>query len=359
MSEITKYDKNFIVDTAIKKDDIVFYNIDENPFSVCGVFRDGEVYRRLPEEVGKQANPGVNWLNQATAGGRIRFKTNSQYVAINVEYKEVLKMGHFAYAGSIGFDLYKKYDGEERYIGSYVPPIEVNDKFENIIDYLCENNDETLYEYTIHMPLYSLPKKIHIGLQKGAKIEKCEDYAYDKPVVYYGSSITQGGCASRPGMAYTNIISRMLNVDHINLGFSGSAKAEDSIIEHISNLDMLAFVFDYDYNAPTVEHLRNTHEKMFNRIREKNPTLPIIMMPHPFFHPVVATWEKEREQVIKQTYENALKKGDKNVYFISGDELTKENNREGSVDGCHPTDYGFSSMAKVVGKVLKTILEKI
>ena len=93
------------------------------------------------------------------------------------------------------------------------------------------------------MPLYSLPKNIYIGLQKGAKIEKCEDYKYEKPVVYYGSSITQGGCASRPGMAYTNILTRELNVDHINLGFSGSARGEDAIAEYISGLDMSVFVY--------------------------------------------------------------------------------------------------------------------
>ncbi len=359
MSEITKYDKNFIVDTSIKKDNIVFYNIDEEPFKVYGVFRDGEVYRRLPEEVGKNANPGVNWLNQATAGGRIRFKTSSQYIAIHVEYKEVLKMAHFAFAGSIGFDLYKKIDGQERYRGTFMPAVETTDKYEQIIDYLCEDNNEELFEYTIHMPLYSLPKNIYIGLEKGAKIEKCEDYKYEKPVVYYGSSITQGGCASRPGMAYTNILTRELNVDHINLGFSGSAKAEDSIIEHVSNLDMLVFVYDYDYNAPSVEYLKNTHEKMFNAIRKKHPTLPIIMMPHPFFHAKASNDEIKREQVVKETYENAIKKGDKNVYFISGDALTKDCGREGSVDGCHPTDYGFYSMANAIGKVLKPILEKL
>lgn len=115
-------------------------------------------------------------------------------------------------------------------------------------------------------------------------LKQAPKYAVKKPVVYYGSSITQGACASRPGNCYESILSRRLDCDYINLGFSGSAKGEDAIVDYIIGLDMSVFVMDYDYNAPTPEHLEKTHSKMFKAIRAEHPTLPIIIMPRPKFY---------------------------------------------------------------------------
>ena len=171
--------------------------------------------------------------------------------------------------------------------------------------------------------------------------------------MYYGSSITQGGCASRPGMSYQAIVSRRFDYDYINLGFSGNAKAEDTIIDYIKNLDMSIFIYDYDHNAPTVEHLANTHEKMFKAIREAHPNLPIIMMSRPKFK--LTDLEEQRLEIIKTTYNNAIASGDKNVYLITGKELTALCGNEGTVDNCHPTDFGFASMAKAVGDVIEKI----
>jgi hypothetical protein len=107
---------------------------------------------------------------------------------------------------------------------------------------------------------------------------------------------------------------------------------------------MSLFVYDYDHNAPDVEHLEATHERMFKTIREKNPDLPIIMMSRPKLH--LDTHELKRLEIIKKTYDNAIANGDKNAYFIDGRDLCKVCGNEGTVDGCHPTDLGFFSMAK-------------
>ena len=117
---------------------------------------------------------------------------------------------------------------------------------------------------------------------------------------------------------------------------------------------MSVFVYDYDHNAPVPEHLQITHEPFFRIIREANPDLPIVMMNRPKFYLTEA--EKERRAIIETTYQNALKAGDKNVYFISNEELCALCADEGTVDGCHPTDYGFASMAQAVGDVLEKIL---
>ena len=179
-------------------------------------------------------------------------------------------------------------------------------------------------------------------------------YRIEKPVVYYGSSITQGGCASRPGSAYESILSRRFSCDHINLGFSGNAKGEKEMAEYISGLDMAVFVYDYDHNAPSVEHLQMTHEPMFKRIRSAHPDLPIVMMSRP--RPKLSPKEEQRLEIIRTTYRNALQSGDRNVYLIDGRTLMQMAGNEGTVDTDHPTDFGFTSMAKTISEVFEQIL---
>ncbi|MBR7165893.1 MAG: hypothetical protein IKD18_06405, partial [Clostridia bacterium] len=201
--------------------------------------------------------------------------------------------------------------------------------------------------------LYSIVGELYIGLRKGASILPPAPYKIEKPVVYYGYSITQGGCASRPGTSYQSILSRRFDCDYINLGFSGNAKGEEAMGEYISNLEMSAFVFDYDYNAPSAEHLQNTHERMFLQIREKHKDLPVIILPRPKFY--LNETDEKRRAIIRNTYLNARARGDENVYFIENRKLMELAGNEGTVDGAHPNDLGFASMAKAIGDVLETV----
>lgn len=349
MADISKTDKNFAIKTNIDKEDIEFFNVEENPFKVYGVFKEGGIYRRMPESVAKSVSQGVHTLHVHTAGGRVRFVTDSLYVAIIAKTDKIGKMPHFAFTGSAGFDLY---DGTT-YISTFVPPVDVKEGegYESVIE--LGTNEER--EITINFPLYSNVVDLYIGVQKGSVLKKASPYKNKKPIVYYGSSITQGGCASRPGSSYQSIISRRFNYDFVNLGFSGNAKAEDEMIDYIKNLDMSLFVYDYDHNAPSPEHLLKTHEKMFKAVREKHPDMPIVMMSRPKPKVYLNDGEKERLEIIKTTYENALSKGDKNVYLIDGAKLTELCGNEGTVDNCHPTDFGFASMAKALGDVLEDI----
>jgi len=185
---------------------------------------------------------------------------------------------------------------------------------------------------------------VFIGIDPEAQLLPPESYRNSRPMVFYGSSITQGGCASKPGDSYQAIISRALNLDYINLGFSGNARAEKSMADYISSLDMSIFVYDYDHNAPSPEYLKETHERMFLTIREKHPDLPIIMMSRPRYNITPDT--AARLAIIKETYERAIARGDKNVYLITGRELMAICKNDGSVDGTHPTSFGFYSMAQ-------------
>jgi len=354
MSNIEKADKNFKVETKLKKENIKFYNCLEEPFEIFGLIKPSEKYpyfTRINQEIAETVNDGVKTLNKNTAGGRLRFKTDSAYIAISVKMHEIGKMPHFPLTGSAGFDLYERKDGKETYIKTFVPPFNIDDGYESVID--IETPGEK--EFTINFPLYSGVKELYIGIESNAIVKKCTPYKYETPVVFYGSSITQGGCASRPGNAYESMISRNLDCDYINLGFSGSARAEDEISDYIKNLVMSIFVYDYDYNAPTVEHLENTHEKMFRKIRKAQPELPIIFVSRP-------EWKKRENtdkcfSIIEKTYKNALADGDKNVYLVDGREIMHLlDSDSGSVDDCHPNDLGFYCMYKKIGEAIEKVI---
>ena len=349
MSEISLIDSNFKVKTQIEESDIRFFDVNQPPFKIYGLFYEDGKYRRLPESVAETVNTGVYGLHANTAGGRVRFKTDSSYIAIHATMPKIGKMPHFALTGSAGFDLYIR-DESERYVGTFVPPFKLQDGYESILYF----DSAQMREVTINFPLYSDVSELYIGLRDGAFVGAPEDYRLDKPIVYYGSSITQGGCASRPGNSYQSIVSRRFDADFINLGFSGSARGEQGIAEYISKLDMSVFVYDYDHNAPTIAHLHDTHQKMFQTIREANPDLPVVMMSRPKYR--LTDSDKQRLDIIKRTYDEAKAKGDRNVYLIDGVSLMALAKEEGTVDGTHPNDFGFASMAKALGDLLEEIL---
>ncbi len=348
MRDISKIDRNLAIQTSLGLDNVKFYDIQAEPFSLYGIFFENGMYKRLPETVAKSVNPHVHDLHVHTAGGRIKFTTDSSFVAIKAEMSAITKIPHGTLAGTAGFDLY--IGRKEEYYGSFLPPFTVTDGYESVIRF----NSSKQREITINFPLYSGVSALYIGLDERAALKKSPGYKHKKPIVYYGSSITQGGCASRPGNAYESMISRALQTDYVNLGFSGSALAEDEIAQYIKDLDMSVFVYDYDYNAPTAEHLEQTHQRMFLTIRESNHDLPIVILSRPKYK--LTEVEKQRLAVIRKTYTDAVAAGDRNVYFIDGPTLMKYAKNDGTVDGCHPNDLGFYSMAKVLIPVLRKLL---
>ena len=351
MSDFSAIDSNFKVETSIKQEDLRFHNALQAPFEIYGVFYEEGKFRRMPESVAEVVSAGVLSLHTRTAGGRIRFQTDSPYVAIHAKMSEISRMSHCPMTGTAGFDMYAAWEGQpERYMGTFVPPKDMVDGYESILRF----DSAKMREITVNMPLYSGVDMVYVGLQEGATILPPKPYKHQKPIVYYGSSITQGGCASRAGNAYEGIISRRLSADYVNLGFSGRALGERVMAEHIASLDMSVFVMDYDHNAPTPEHLQKTHERMFQTVRSAHPDIPIVMMSRPKVY--LTEGEVKRREVIRTTYQNAKDRGDENVYFLSGAELMADAGNEGTVDGVHPTDYGFASMARVLGDLLEKLL---
>lgn len=350
--KISEIDKNLKVETRIRKDDIVWFSPRTAPFRIHGLVEAEKdmPYHRLPESVAAATSRGVHSLMWHTAGGRVRFAANSPYIAIKIVMTNASEtMPHITKTGQSGCDLYAYNDGEHRYIGSFIPPSGPACGYESLIPVGID-----MRTYTINMPLYDCVSELYVGLARGAELEEPRPYGNPVPVVYYGSSITQGGCASRPGNAYLSMIERQLDTDYINLGFSGSAKGEKPIAEYLASLQASVFVCDYDHNA-SLDGLKQTHLPLYRTYREKNPDTPIIFVSKPDFR---GGEDTERRAVIRNTYQTAREEGDKNVYFIDGEGLFAGELRDScTVDGCHPNDLGFFRMAQVIGKEIRKVLK--
>lgn len=355
--DITAIDQNFKVETNITADGLVFENCRSGRFRIDGVryeeVNGEQMFVRMSPEKAKSVSGMVECLNRLTAGGKVRFRTDSPYVAVHVKIHSAGKMSHFPLSGSVGCDLFVRFGDEERFISALLPSFDVQDSYENI-GYIL-GYDGQMHDVTVNMPTYTGVYELYIGYKEGSRIEPPRDYKIETPVVFYGSSITQGGCCSRPSNTYEDILSRWLDFNYINLGFSGSAVGEKEIGDYIADLPMSAFVYDYDHNAHDAEHLANTHERLFRQVREKHPDLPILIMTRPRFH--LSAEEVERMETIKGTYDRAVAAGDKNVYWLPGPELIPEDVCDiALVDGCHPNDAGFYFMAKAIKPVLAKML---
>ena len=346
-------DPNLVVDSKIDKTGLVFRSVFDEPFCVHGVFYENGKFRRMPESVANTVNPGVIERHANTAGGRVRFKTNSKRVAIVVLMPYVYYAPHCCLTGTAGFDLYVRHEGEEipHFRATFVPPVSLKTGYESV-----KELDGEMVEVTINMPLYSDVSELYIGVDEGAELLPAETYPNKAPIVYYGNSITQGACASRSGNAFATIASREVGYDFVNLGFSGWGRAELEMAEYVAGLDMDIFVYDYDFNAPNEKYLAETHERMFKIIREKHPSLPVVMLSRTSVANPAAT--VLRREIIYKTYLNAKAAGDENVYFIDGQSIFPDFADAATVEGIHANDLGQAFIGVAIAKVLREIIAK-
>lgn len=349
---IEDIDQNFTVKGANDKN-IIYLNVMNDAFQIYGFpwLKQDHAFCRLPQDAMHQFNEHLQWLAWHTSGGMIRFITDSPYVSIRVTLAYGYDMSHMPRSGISGFDFYVGSGMNRTFKGTAMPDAGIIE-YEAAIHSAQKGNQE----WTINFPLYNGVKKLEIGLEPGAMLEKAASFSISKPIAFYGSSITQGGCASRPGNSYPNIISRWLDTEVINLGFSGNGKGEPEMAELISKIDMSAFVLDYDNNAPDINHLEQTHEPFFRIIRKAKPQLPVIFVSKPDFDTDIET-NKLRREIIHTTYNNAKSSGDQHVYFVDGETLFGVSDRDAcTVDGCHPNDLGFMRMAQTICPVIKLAL---
>lgn len=362
MSKLEKFDQNMASGSNIVRDESLFFpDCFSPPFRLSGFYwyRENGKLHRLPAHIATEVSEGVAYLATQTAGGMITFRTNSNRLYVEAKVTEAALSPKFAPCGRSGFDIYMRRDDCENLV--YVKTVQPDPGVKrmkldipSICDLMLQGHSD-IVEIRVNFPPYDGVEDLQIGLEKDATILPPASFALEMPIVFYGSSITQGGCTSRPGNSYVCHLGRRLNAEVINLGFSGSAKGEPLMAQTIAGMQMSAFVLDYDHNAPSPEHLEKTHEPFFQTIRRANPELPIIMISRPSpNHKMTAV----RKEIVYRTYQNAVASGDQKVWFIDGETLFGSTDRDAcTVDGTHPNDLGFLRMANTIEPVLRKALE--
>lgn len=343
----------------------VIYNVREKPFDLYGLCKPEEpgLFKRLPREVAVNTSPKVALLYANTTGARIRFTTDSAFVAVGaiyppMEFRSPMSAACSAF-GAFSFDMYV----EGKYCGVLRPSTYVQRGSVvsiDIPDGQYEANrtfgEKKLRQITLNFPTFVNISEVYIGLEEGCALLPGQPYVNEKPVVFYGSSITQGACASHPGNIYENILSRRLNFDYINLGFAGSCKAEDTIIDYICTLDMCMMVFDYDHNASNPEQLENTHLPALRKLRAAHPDIPFVLMTRPNQDRGEED-SLQRLAVVEKSYQALLEDGCGPVHLINGQDIFHSHDSEMmTIDGTHPTDFGFYCMAEALEPVLAQYL---
>jgi hypothetical protein len=331
-----------------------YYKIPHKSFDLYGIWFDEKNNRfvRMDQDVAKQVSQGVDYLSKNTTGGRLRFSTDAKLIGVRATYDNFCRMSHMAFSGSSGFALLEERENECRIVRTFRP----NYFDENGFSQEFELKESKMCDYILHFPLYNNVTSLEIIVNEGAIVKNGRRYRDIKPILYYGSSITQGGCASRSDNSYQGHISKWNNIDFINLGFSGNGKAEPIMVDYLASIDCSVFVCDYDHNATTLEELIERHYPLYKRYRSVKKDTPILFVTKPDFE--YDSYAEKREATIRETYERAKAEGDNNVYFLAGRTFYGEKDRENcSVDSCHPNDLGFYYMAKKIYEKLQEIDE--
>ena len=319
-------------------------------------------YHRFPKKTEEAVRGDVWGLSKSTAGESIVFTTDSENITVRYTVTQGFAMPHMPATGVSGVDLYThdrngadvwltgRYDFSDTVTFCFGP-----------IDILDKPNKAQ--RYTLFLPLYNEVSWMEIGVDESADF-RFEPSPVTKPIVAYGTSIAQGACASRPGMAWSNILQRRLGHEVINLGFSGNAMMENEVIDLISEIDAKVYLLDAMPNVCSFKDtlaIRDTVINAVKRLRSKRPQTPILLVDHigyPQSKAISTTRSKERRtnRMQKAAYEQLISDGVKNLHYLSYDELAMP--LDGTVEGSHASDYGMVAYADAYEKKIREILDE-
>lgn len=295
----------------------------------------------------------VQRLSRNTAGMYVDFVTDATSIAVKWTLDEYREMYNMTPLAINGLDLYGWRDDRWQYVASVKPVDSVNER--NII----RNLDGTRRKYRLHFPLYTGVTSLEVGVPQGAILEKPgPQEPLQKKIVIYGSSITQGASASRPGLAYPAILARQLDVQTFNLGFSGAGKMELEMAKILGELEADLFVLDCVPN-PSPEQIRERALPFIQTLRKLRPEVPILMLESVYRER--ANWDSEtRERVeaqnmaFREAYQSLQDQGMGELYYIPTGELMGSDH-EATIDGTHLNDLGQLRMAERVGEEIRKI----
>ena len=268
-------------------------------------------------------------------------------------------MPHMPATGVSGLDLYAKADdGRWRWLAVGQPQgVRSNSAT------LASGPPDARREYLLYLPLYNGVSSLELGIPEDRTIARPAPRATDrrKPIVFYGTSITQGGCASRPGIVHTAILGRRLDRPVINLGFSGNGKMEPEVATLLAELDPSVYVLDCLPNM-TAAQLEQRVEPFVRTLRKAHPSTPIVLAEdRTYSNAWLVTAQRQRNSTsraaLKAAYDRLQASGVKDLIYLPGDPQLGDDG-EGTVDGSHPTDLGFLRMADAFAEVLGPVLRE-
>lgn len=330
-------------------------------FEIMGRYHDEKNFNRIDTNCQRTVRPMVWAISKNSAGISVRFRTNSTALSIKWKLTGNASLRNMSKVGVSGVDVYCYVKNAWQFINTGIPGAVMNDA--SIITQM----DTTTKEFLVNLPLYDGVDFVEIGIDENAKITRPK-LRMDKikPIVFYGTSITQGGSASRPGMAYPSIISRKYNVETINLGISGNGRFEQSVGEVLCNIDASLFVIDCTPNSPP-DTVKKNALNLILQLRACQPQTPILLVESIYRENYLLSGQDEtkaggikfikaQNRELKKAFDEAKSKGIKKIYYLPGDNLIGLDH-EGTVDGTHLTDLGFYRMAEEIGKSIKKIIK--
>ena len=353
--DLFQIDKNMVSQTVIEKDGLVFYSPESEFIRLYGVQKTERGYCRMDPEIAKTVNNGVASLNFNTSGGRVRFITNSKRVAIIAERDTTYQADHMTFTNVAGFDIYE----DDVYLTTFRPGTYSGGGLKTL-ESSASFDDSRERLITINFPCYGPVLSFYVGVEQGSLIKAAPDYKYEKPVVFYGSSITQGGCASRPGMTYGARFGRDNGFYCFNLGFSGKSKLQPEYARYLADIEADAFIFD-TFSNPSAKTIYDNFDNFVDVIRAAHPETPLIFMQTERRESRnFDTWRedfetKKQAAAVKEIKERM--KIDRHIYFIPSDDFLGHDHIATS-DGSHPTDLGFTRMLDSISPKILKILRK-
>ncbi len=314
-------------------------------------------FRRAPERAVHTLSESVQYLTRCPASVFLSFSTDASDLSVRVCNQNTDSMNHMPPVGSAGVELYIR-DGHQWIPAAVAIPPKDNRMFERP---LVQKLPHQMREYRLYLPLYNWLEELHLGFSANATILPSPAPTH-KPILFYGTSITQGGCANTAGSDFVSILGRILNIDTINFGFSGSGRGEPEVAQLIREVDASLFVLDYAANCEP-ERLRDTLPPFVRILREAHPHTPIVLLSAPGFNK--GEWDSNFRATCTGRRDNTLRfyiqrkdEGDQNIHFIDGEGLLPAGLTGTYVDGVHPTSAGFIMMAERLAPQLGVILRR-
>ena len=318
-------------------------------------------YDRLPARAEKTVRNEVWELSQNSAGLSLRFRSNANEIIVKYVVSEELQFPHMPATGVSGVDLYaKNSDGKWLWCAGRF-------SFGDTIVYrykgmLSKDEYENPFDYTLYLPLYNSVKWLEINVPDSSLFTPLPARK-EKPIIVYGTSIAQGGCATRPGLAWTNILGRKLDRPVINLGFSGNGRLEKELIDLITEVDAKLYVLDCLPNL-SPENIGELKKKIVESVKElksKRPDIPVLLTDHDgYTDEEINPASKEETRILntvqKQEFDSLATAGTKDIYLLTKNEIGQD--IETMVDGTHPNDIGMMRYADAYEKKIRAIIHE-